>query len=227
VHTARGSRGRGDPRYMPEYCGRNTWMDAGRVARIIFKHALQKWRGTRWPEGRGFDFHWHNPSGRTLASEMDSSSYSIEYQEHCMDGKGGRCVGLTPLSPSCAKCLWIWELQPSWALWACNRPEQGLLYPCLQQREQPCRCYFYKAICDWTYVTRLSPRGIGLKPVWLLARFVVHKVVLEQVYLRSSSIFPSHSLFRRYVIVSALSAELCDSPDEQNIIVSLIVKLGA
>ena len=28
------------------------------------------------PEGRGFDFHWHNSSGRTLASEMDSSSNS-------------------------------------------------------------------------------------------------------------------------------------------------------
>jgi hypothetical protein len=40
---------------------------AGRVARIIFKHALQKWRGhavaqavealRNKPEGRGFDFH--------------------------------------------------------------------------------------------------------------------------------------------------------------------------
>jgi len=27
-------------------------------------------------------------------------------------GKGGRCVGLTTLPPSCAKCLEIWEPQP-------------------------------------------------------------------------------------------------------------------
>ena len=57
------------------------------------------------PEGRGFDFHWHNPSGCTIAPEMDSSSNSIEDQKHCMDGKGGRCVGLTALPPSCANCL--------------------------------------------------------------------------------------------------------------------------
>jgi len=56
------------------------------------------------PEGRGFGFHWHNSSGRTLAPEMDSSSNSTEYHEHSMDGKGGRCVGLT-LPPSCANRL--------------------------------------------------------------------------------------------------------------------------
>jgi hypothetical protein len=27
-------------------------------------------------------------------------------------GKGGRCVGLTTLQPSCADCLEIWEPQP-------------------------------------------------------------------------------------------------------------------
>jgi len=27
-------------------------------------------------------------------------------------GKGGRCVGLTTLPPSCADCLEIWEPQP-------------------------------------------------------------------------------------------------------------------
>jgi hypothetical protein len=56
-------------------------------------------------EGRGFDFHWNNPSGRTLAPEMDLSSNNTEYQQHCMDGKGGRCVGLTTVQSSCANCL--------------------------------------------------------------------------------------------------------------------------
>ena len=42
--------------------------------------------------------------------------------------KGGRCIGLKTLPPSCAECLKIWELQPPGTLWACNRPVQGLLY---------------------------------------------------------------------------------------------------
>jgi hypothetical protein len=34
-------------------------------------------------------------------------------------GKGGRCVGLTTLQPSCADCLEIWEPQPPGTLRAC------------------------------------------------------------------------------------------------------------
>jgi len=33
--------------------------------------------------------------------------------------KGGRCVGLTTLSPSCAGRLEIWEPQPPGNLWDC------------------------------------------------------------------------------------------------------------
>ena len=35
-----------------------------------------------------------------------------EYQEYFLGGKGGRCIGLTTLPPSCADCLEIWESQP-------------------------------------------------------------------------------------------------------------------
>jgi hypothetical protein len=34
-------------------------------------------------------------------------------------GKGGRCVGLTTLPPSCSDCLEIWKLQPPGTLRAC------------------------------------------------------------------------------------------------------------
>jgi len=34
-------------------------------------------------------------------------------------GKGGRCVGLTTLPPSCADCLEFWDPQPPGTLWAC------------------------------------------------------------------------------------------------------------
>jgi hypothetical protein len=35
-------------------------------------------------------------------------------------GKGGRCVGLTNLPPSCGDCLEIWEPQPAGTLQAFN-----------------------------------------------------------------------------------------------------------
>ena len=64
-------------------------------------------------------FHWHNPSGRTMAPGVDSASNRYEYQEYFLGGKGGRCVGLTTLPPSCADCFEIWEPQPSGTLRAC------------------------------------------------------------------------------------------------------------
>jgi len=35
------------------------------------------------------------------------------------EGKGGWCIGLTTLPPSCADCLEIWEPQPPGTLRAC------------------------------------------------------------------------------------------------------------
>jgi hypothetical protein len=34
--------------------------------------------------------------------------------------KGGQCVGLTTLPPSCADCLEVWEPQPPGTLRACT-----------------------------------------------------------------------------------------------------------
>jgi hypothetical protein len=42
-----------------------------------------------------------------------------EYQEYFLGCKGGRCVRLTTLSPSCADCLEIWQPQPPGTLRAC------------------------------------------------------------------------------------------------------------
>jgi len=42
---------------------------------------------------------------------VDSASNRNEHQEYFLEGKGGRCVGLTTLPPSCADCLEIWEPQ--------------------------------------------------------------------------------------------------------------------
>ena len=47
-----------------------------------------------------------------LGPGVDSASKRNEYQEYFLEGKGGRCVGLTTLPPSCADCLEIWKPQP-------------------------------------------------------------------------------------------------------------------
>jgi len=44
------------------------------------------------------------------------------------EGKAGRCVGLTTLSPLCADCLDIWEPQTPGTLRPCPGPVMGLLY---------------------------------------------------------------------------------------------------
>jgi hypothetical protein len=64
-------------------------------------------------------FHWHNPSGRTMAlwstqplTAMNTSIF--------LEGKGGRCVGLT-LPPSCADwCEILNLLEPYGPVQACN-----------------------------------------------------------------------------------------------------------
>ena len=48
----------------------------------------------------------------SLAPGVDSASNRNEYQEYFLGAKGGRCVRLTNLPPSCAVCLEIWEPQP-------------------------------------------------------------------------------------------------------------------
>jgi len=75
---------------------------------------------------RGFDSwlcHW-NFSLTSLfrlhyGPGVDSGSNRNEYQEYFLGGKGGWCIGLTTLPPSCADCLEIWEPQPPGTLRAC------------------------------------------------------------------------------------------------------------
>ena len=52
----------------------------------------------------------------------EMSTRNISMGGGAWEGKGGRCVGLTTLSPSCADCLEIWDPQ------SMSRPVMGLLY---------------------------------------------------------------------------------------------------
>ena len=79
------------------------------------------------PEGRGFDSRWCHWNFSLTQSfwphcgpGVDSASNRNEYQEYFLGGKGGRCLGLTTLPPSCVDCLEIWEPQPPGTLRACS-----------------------------------------------------------------------------------------------------------
>ena len=72
-------------------------------------------------------FRWHNPSGRTVA--LESIQSLTERVPGIFNGvKGGRCLGLTTLPPSCVECSEIWEPQLPGNCWNCSKPVQGLLY---------------------------------------------------------------------------------------------------
>jgi len=47
-----------------------------------------------------------------MSRKVDSASNKNEYREYSLGDKGGRCVGLPTLSPTCADCHEIWEPEP-------------------------------------------------------------------------------------------------------------------
>jgi hypothetical protein len=47
-------------------------------------------------------------------TEVDSVSNRHEYQKYILGDKGGRCVGVTTLPPSCVDCLEILGASSSW-----------------------------------------------------------------------------------------------------------------
>ena len=77
------------------------------------------------PEGRGFDSlwcHWNfslTSLGPYYGPGVDSACNRNKYQEYFLGGKGGRCLRLTTLPPSCPDCLETWESQPLGTLWPC------------------------------------------------------------------------------------------------------------
>ena len=74
----------------------------------------------------------------TLWPGVNSASNKNEYQEYILWGKGGRCVRLTTLPPSCAKCLEIWKPQPPGTVKACPGLQGGLLL--CHKNETKCHC---------------------------------------------------------------------------------------
>jgi hypothetical protein len=76
------------------------------------------------PGGRGFDSRILPAALMALRSAHPLTGMSTT--NICPGGKSGRCVGLTPLPPSCADCREIWEPEPPGTL----RAYPGLYRDC-------------------------------------------------------------------------------------------------
>jgi hypothetical protein len=103
------------------YC----WLSCALYESVITMNKCTRWRSRLryWATSRKVTgsipggvigiFHWHNPGSTHPLTEMSIRNISLA-------GKGGRCVGLTTLPPSCADCHEIWESQPPGTLRACT-----------------------------------------------------------------------------------------------------------
>jgi hypothetical protein len=76
-------------------------------------------------------FYWHKPFRPPYGPGVDSASNRDEYQEYFLEGKVGRCVGLTTLPLSCAASVWM----------SLNFYEHGHEWFCLW-----CRCVSAKKV---------------------------------------------------------------------------------
>ena len=79
------------------------------------------------PDGVIGIFHGHNPSGRTMALGLTQPLTEMNTRNIYYGGKGGRCVGLKTLPPSCADCLENLGASTFWNPQGLSRPLMGLL----------------------------------------------------------------------------------------------------
>ena len=70
------------------------------VAQWLRYYATNRKVADSIPDGVIGNFHWHNPSDRTMVPGVDSVSNRNQYQDYFVWGKRGRCVRLTTLPPS-------------------------------------------------------------------------------------------------------------------------------
>ena len=73
-------------------------------------------------------FHWHNPSGRTVALGSTQPPTEMSTRNIPWGGKDGRCVGLTTLPPFMCRLSWNLGASTSWNPQGLSRPVMGLLY---------------------------------------------------------------------------------------------------
>ena len=80
------------------------------VAQLLRHFATRRKVTGSIPDGVIGIFHWHNPSCRTISLGLTQPPTEMSTRNISLRGRGGRCVWLTTLPPSCADCLKIWDL---------------------------------------------------------------------------------------------------------------------
>ena len=87
---------------------------------LLFKHcATSRKVAGSIPDGVRGIFLLHNPSGCTKALGLTQPLTEMSTRNISRGGKGGRCLGVITLPPSCTDCLEIWEPRPAGILRAC------------------------------------------------------------------------------------------------------------
>ena len=125
------------------------------------------------------------------ALRVDSVSNRNEYQEYFLGGKGGGCVGLTTLPPSCAECLEIWEPhQPPGTLRACSGLYRDGLTFYIYQDIRTTTAFFlgYNFICiiKNNHCLQLSPVICIFKNYHCIELSSYSKLYLQHTYLYQS-----------------------------------------
>jgi hypothetical protein len=119
------------------------------------------------PDGVSGNFHWHNPTSHTMALGVNLASNRMSTRNKSWS-KGGQCVGLTTLPPSCANCLEIWKPWSPGSLWSHNRPVQGLLFLYMCTNFE-CIVYCFIHIFFSSVIIMFIPRWCWRSAVWTCA----------------------------------------------------------
>jgi hypothetical protein len=156
----------------------------------FFSLTLPNIRGTRWhswlrhcatsrkvtfsiPDGVNGIFHWHNPSGHTMALWLTQPLTEMCTRNISLGGKGGRWVRLTS-PPSRADCLEIWESQPS--IHACNGTALPLanIKPITRRNAHfSWPNYIVRNTYSLNYISTLVSNGLDVPSVFCKYRWII------------------------------------------------------
>ena len=124
------------------------------------------------PEGCGFNSRWCQWNFSLTwyfwpyyGPEVDLASNRNEYQEYFLEGKGGRCVGLTTLPLSCVECLEIWEPQTLGTFTACTGLQRDCsIFHLLRLHSVDSRWRCVLVVCYWQGKPKIFGEGLVLLP---------------------------------------------------------------
>jgi len=171
------------------------------------------WGGTRWrswlrhcatnrevvgsiPDGVIGIFHWHKPSGRTMALESIQPLKERSSRNISWGCKGGRCVELT-LPLSFANCLEMWEPQPPGTLRDCP----GLSWDCFTFYCTHVFLTIHHTMGKPTISSRsVHGQGFGKTTHWTFLCTCAHVILSLSVFRKLTN--------KQYAVIESLSVHI-------------------